>query len=613
MDPSKKNGLLIIMSTIGAFLIYGLILTLKIPSAFLTPFRENSTFLFVIVLLAYFLIFRLPQKLSWGLGITFTFIILALPLLYLWTSGYSDNGIIGGLLPYKDGKYYYWGAQMILNGDLISSKGIQAAGRPLFPSFLSIFLFAFSGNLKLSIAVIVGLAGLAAFLSAFYFADKLGAAVAALYLTLLYFYIQTLVGFTMSELAGFIFGCLGSVILWQAAAKLNFRTFLVGLIVTMLAISIRTGAFFVFPMLILWAGWVFRGEKRFSFKIALISSMVVALAFLAMNVIYPKLVVEPGAMTNGNFAYALYGQVRGGVGWNEAIKATGTRDPNVVYQAAWDFFLRHPLSFPIGIAKSYRDFFAPKMNNIFPLSYSISGIVLQLFELGLILYSLALFRKKKSDSAYLFLLATFVGICLSIPFLPPIDGGARFYASTMSFFFLFLAYPLSLLPGKKVESIVSADQLVQFAKILSLVFLGGILVLPIILQQAGTKPSIALPTCPADQVPFLATIPAGSYVNLQKGTNCGLNPNICLSDFETHGVDAKTDDFFQELVKLANESDTASRVLLYNNSMKESIHYLFGSVDQLQSVNSENLVAGCAIEIQTEHQSIYLVEQVFTP
>jgi hypothetical protein len=565
------------------------------------------------VLLVYYLIFSLPKKLSWVLGITFTLVILALPLLYLWTSGYSDNGIIGGLLPYKDGKYYYWGAQMILNGDLISSKGVQAAGRPLFPGFMSIFLFLLGGNLKIAIAAIVGIAGLAAFLSAFYFTDQIGAAAAALYLTLLYLYIQTLVGFTMSELAGFIFGCLGCIILWQAARKLSVKTFIVGLIVTMLAVSIRTGAFFIFPMLILWAGWVFRGERKFSFKMATIAALVVGGAFLVMNIIYPKVVVEPGAMTNGNFAYALYGQVRGGVGWNEAIKATGTRDPNVVYKAAWDFFLRHPLSFPIGIAKSYRDFFAPKMNGIFPLSYSLSGVILQLVGLGFIVCSLALFRKKKSDPAYLFLIASFIGIFLSIPFLPPVDGGSRFYASTMSFFFLFLAYPLSFLPRKEVEDELFSGQIARFAEVFSLIFLGGILLLPIFLQRLGAQQMRELPSCSVEQVPFIARIPDGSYVDLHQESNCGLLPDICLSDFEMNGVDAKTDDFFQELVRQASAADPVSRVLIYNNFEDESVHYLLGSTDQLQKENPNKLVFGCAKEIQTEHQSIYKVEQVFNP
>ena len=63
-------------------------------------------------------------------------LLLALTLSFLWTSGFSDNFVIGGLLPYKDAKNYFLGANLLLNGCLIRNAG-QALGRPLFSGFLS--------------------------------------------------------------------------------------------------------------------------------------------------------------------------------------------------------------------------------------------------------------------------------------------------------------------------------------------------------------------------------------------------------------------------------------------------------------------------------------------
>jgi len=68
-------------------------------------------------------------------------------------SGFSDNFVIGGLLPYKDAKNYYLGANLLLNGLPIRIAG-QALGRPLFPGFLSSLLLLTGQNLKVALAVL---------------------------------------------------------------------------------------------------------------------------------------------------------------------------------------------------------------------------------------------------------------------------------------------------------------------------------------------------------------------------------------------------------------------------------------------------------------------------
>jgi hypothetical protein len=616
MKTSITNKLHLLIFTLGAFLLYSLVLKVGIPKAFAAPFRENSTFLFLIIILLFFLMFRLPKKISWGLGLTFTLLIFAFTLLYLWTSGFTNNAIIGGLLPYKDGKYYFWGVNMILNGDLISTNSAQAAGRPLFPGFLSVPYLLVGGNLKWATALIVGLAGFAAFSSAFYFSRQLGSLVAAVYIALLYLYMQPLLGFNRSELAGFIFGCFGCVLMWKAARELKISVLIMGLLVTMFAVSARAGTFLIFPAFILWAGWAFRGSQKFSFRVAIIASATVLVTFVLMNIIYPKLVVEPGAMTNGNFAYTLYGQVRGGVGWNEAIKATGTRNPHVIYRAAWDFFLRHPLSLPLGILKSFRDFFGPTEIGMFPMSNSLSGIVFYLFGLILIILNLFQVSQKRSNTTFLMLLASFLGIFLSIPFLPPIDAGSRFYASTAPFFFLFVAYPFCDLPIQEKNRDPESFSLGRLVELLSV---GGILLIffgSISIQRLAQPLQASVPTCPPQQVPFAVRIYPDSYIDLipdlDLDSNCGLVPNVCQSDFVTNGTNAQTDDFYQELTKQVMDADTIIRIVVYSNFIEDKANYLLGTADQLQPVGN-HAITGCAVRIKTEHQKIYRVISVISP
>ena len=111
---NKLNAGMIISVLIPLFL-YWIVLILKIPYSFSRYFSIYSVGLFLLVLLLYYLSFRMPDGYRVLAGLGLTMLLFGLALSYKWTSGYSDNGLIGGLLPYKDAKNYYFGANLILN------------------------------------------------------------------------------------------------------------------------------------------------------------------------------------------------------------------------------------------------------------------------------------------------------------------------------------------------------------------------------------------------------------------------------------------------------------------------------------------------------------------
>ncbi len=299
-------------------------------------------------------------------------------------------------------------------------------------------LFIFRQNLQISLALIVASAGICYYLSAYLVNQNFGALAAAVYMSLLYFYIQPLIGTAYTEALGLAFGSLGFVLLWMSAKKQNACDLIFGLIVFTMALSVRAGAFFILPALILWSGWAFRGEKPFSFKFVGISAITLIITFLALNTVYDRLVVQPGGVPFGNFAQTLYGQVVGGAGYNWAFRVLPSRNPAFIYRAAGRYFLAHPLSFFIGAYKAYRDFLLPEMGI---LSLLIGN---ELIWLGIFFWIVAsllvlwgLFKSVKSlalpESSLL--IAAFAGIFVSIPFLPPIDGGIRILCQLDAFCF----------------------------------------------------------------------------------------------------------------------------------------------------------------------------------
>ncbi len=598
---------------IGAlFLYWGVLLSGGLDQ--ITGFFQGYTLgLFLLVLIAYYFIFRLPEKSSIVFGLIFTFLIFALSLAYKWRFAYSDNFMIGGLLPYKDAKNFYLGANLILEGFQLKAAN-QATERPLFPGFLSSLLLLTGRNLKLSLAILVQIAGISLYHSSRRVLRSFGVIPASIYITLLFFYIQPWLGYTMSEVFGFTAGCLAFSSLLMASSSKKWIDVVLGGILLVIAVSARAGTFLVFPVIIAWVGWLFRGSERFSWRAFLYACLFFAVTYFLVNSMYSRLLGVPDGASFGNFSYALYGQVRGGTGWHSAIEDLGTRKPEVVYRAAYDFFHRHPLSLFIGFAKSYRDFFLPGHPNIFPFDRSgqptwITYIlwVFTMLLLGAGLYKLV---KKLSMNVSSFLLAGFVGIIISIPFLPPIDGGARFYASTTPFFFVVPAIGFSKMSAWKENiQIGKVSRLIVHSS--SGILILSTIVIPVFVSLSQKHSSSALFSCPSEQEAYKIRVAPDSYLDLIQSdeSSCGVTPNICLQDLRVDNVEFSTDDFYQEIYSLAEETKTKKRVIPAVNLLDEKFHYFFIDSNRGRSPGSKD-ISGCSSEILTKNQSIFVIETI---
>ena len=607
------------ISLLIPLLLFWVVLSFRIPYPITFHLTTYSFSLFIIILLSYYLSLRLQDNVGVLVSFGLIMLLFALTLSYKWTSGFSDNFMIGGLLPYKDAKNYYLGADLILHG-LPMEKAGQATERPLFPGFLSSILMLTGQNLKIALAVIVQLAGIGLYLSARRVRDSMGALSASLYITFMYFYVRPFIGYTLSELPGFTLGCFAFVLIWHTSYSLKWLDLILGLITLLVAVSARAGAFFIFPMLAIWAGWIFGREKRFSIKAAAYAFIVVLVGYFLVNTIYAQLLGIPPGSAFGNFSYALYGQVRGGIGWHSAIEELGTRNPSAVYRAALQFFLEHPLSLFIGFAKSFRDFFLPSSQSIF--AFTVDGwqgwanLLLWAGTIALLLRGLMRLGKDIHLNLAFLLVVGFVGVILSIPFLPPIDGGARFYASTMPFFFIIPAVGISQFARKMEQNSTSKEYLYGDSiapRLASITLVALTLIIPVGVYSFSHKPAYALSSCPPEQEPFAMEVHQESYIDLIKDgtTQCGFAPEVCLSDFEKNNTEKKIDDYYQKLLLLTKNNDTNVRIIPAIDLVNEEFHYFY-IPHSIKGSSSLSVVSGCATEIKTKNQSIYQVESIRT-
>jgi len=597
--------------------LFWLLLAFEFPFSFTLYFHYYTLVALLGVPFLYYLSFRLGGEKSVLAGFSLTMLLFALALSYLWTSGYSDNFVIGGLLPYKDAKNYYQGAAQLLNGLPIRSA-VNAVRRPLFSGFLSSVLLLTGQNLKLTTAILAQLAGIGLYLSARQVRFTLGALAGAIYITFLYFYYQFLIGYTMSEVLGFIGGCFAFALIWHAAQKHNWFDLLLGLGLLLMAVSARAGTFFIFPMLVIWAGWSFRGQKHFSFNFMTIALVAVAGTYYILNTIYPDLLGVPEGVSFGNFSYTLYGQVRGGIGWHEAITELGTGDPTVVYRATWDAFRANPFDFFRGITSAYRDIFLPGVRSI--LLYGTLkdqhtlDYILWIVKITILVRGLYLLLFKIRSNLSTLLVAGFIGIFLSIPFLPPIDGGIRFYASTVPFFYILLAAGVTRLIDWDHEPALTKNELF-FLRLGSITLLILTVFLPPVTLRISSRPTLDKPVCSLEQRPFAIDVHAGSYLDLiqDKNASCGLAPEICYADFLKHNSEMHIDDFYQELDSLASSSQADLRIIPTINLLDGFFQYFVITDNQILANSSDGFLSGCANRIQTENQRIFYVETNSTP
>lgn len=611
--PARFNSNLLSYFAAGAIplLFFVFVLLAKIPYSISRIFWSYSFPFFLLVLMLYFVSFRLPGMYSWLAGTCLTMLLLGLTLSFLWTSGYSNDKIVGGLLPFRDAFDYYSGAKLILSGNAITSINKGAAWRPLYPGFLAALLLITGQNLQWALAIQAGLAGISYYLSAHYLRDLLGASAAAIYMTLLFFFIQPLIGTAYTETLGLALGCLGLVLLWSAGKTQRMHHLVFGLVVLMLAVSERAGAFFIFPLLVLWAGWAFRGQKHFSFPYAAIALLTVVATYLIVNTIYGKLMVEPGGFSFGNFAYTIYGQVVGGAGYHRAFEELGVRNPALVLRAAERFFLAHPLSFFIGAAKAYRDFFLPQLG-IFGFGSAWGDILLWVAGTFLLFFGLYESAKKFALPSFSLLIAAFIGIFISIPFLPPIDGGIRIYASTMPFFYALPAVGIAEIFSRKQDNETSTS-LIRPTGVLSIFLAIPTVFVPILILYLTPKPIFAAtPTCQFEQVPYATIVSAGSYIDLlsDHGTSCGALPEICLDDFQANrgSNDPSDEEVFNELISRAN--DSAIRIFPAEDMINGRPHFFVSPVSALNFPNN-SAISGCATEVLIKGRpSIFAIQTI---
>lgn len=385
-----------------------------------------------------YLTFRMPGRLGQIVSLSATTSLFAFGLAGLWTSGGSQSSILSGLIPLNDAADYYVDALRLVNGGEFSAF---SARRVLFPGLLSFLLFINGRNLMLALAILTWITAIASYLTSIEIKRTHGAAIAVFVLIILFLFFRIHSGASMSENLGFALGSIGFGLLWRGGATKQERTIFLGLITTTLALNARAGAFFSLPMLVIWAGWVMRANKPLSTKMILMGGFAVTLGFV-LNIALTHLVATSDGIPFANFSYTLYGLAAGGKSWTyvfythpEILLLEEPEHSRRVYQLAWELIRDQPVLLMEGALFSWKMLFSNSWYNIYAYVGGENPVISLISRIGLYFLAIIGFfvciNKIKNPVESLTLLY-FIGVFISVPFLPPTDAHRmRAYASSI--------------------------------------------------------------------------------------------------------------------------------------------------------------------------------------
>lgn len=444
----------------------------------------------IFLLLVFTLLMRMEGVWGKWLTLTFTLLLFSLSLIYKWQT--ADNfSTVGGLFPIRDAYDYYQGAQTIIYGmDLSGSSTF----RPIYTAFLATVMWIANGNLQMVLILLAVLNALAIFCVSIEINRVLqNSLFSAIFLVFGYIFFRRFSGTLLTENLGFLMGNLALFFLLRGAASQKLNHILFGLFLLTFGLNARAGAYLILPVIVLWAAISFRASH--SFWKTFFTGMAVIFIGMAGNWLLAKAIHSPTSAMFSNYSYTLYGLAVGNKGWEQVLVDHPGVSANEIYTLAFNKIKNEPALFIQGITGAYSDYFVASRGAFsFLLLKRDRNDILNTILWTLSLLSLITAFIKREKKQYSLTLAFFAGIMLSVGLVPPIDStNMRAYATTIPMSLYIVVSSGSLLSEflfRKSNLALEKESNIYFPVSLSGIILIASFIVPVILRQVGSPPSV---------------------------------------------------------------------------------------------------------------------------
>lgn len=392
------------------------------------------------------------ESFAWASALSVTVLIVIAQLFWVWSSSSSSHFGIAGYLPVSDALGYYNCAVWIGAIDTnVSTLNDWCARRILYPSMLSAVLGLTGWRPSVALllqAAALGLSGGVLLLAL----RRMFSWVTAVLTTfgVLAFAAETAVGVFVTEAFGLATALVGLALLLLSVRHQEPAPpalLLFGLTLISVAMSIRAGALFALPLLLLWLLVITRSMARRSrAKLAIAAVAAIAAGPVLQYGVSMAVGANP-ANSAGNFATTLYGLATGSRDWSQAERDFGdvfgtqseTTAFRVVREAALERIVHDPSTF-LGSLVAAGTAFAKSLF-AFGVLAPYNALTSSLFCFGLLLC--AQHFRRPAASLLLILCA---GEFISAPFIYD-SGGHRVLAVTVGARLAVAAYAVGWLFG----------------------------------------------------------------------------------------------------------------------------------------------------------------------
>jgi hypothetical protein len=562
-----------------ALILYDILLRLPIPEQLGLSVRYDFTVILIPMIGLVFLAFLPGGWKGTLLGLGLILALFALTVSGLWTSGVSEPSILGGLIPFSDAAGYYSDARRLLEGQLFSSFSSR---RPLFAGMLAALLGLTGRNLQLTLAVLVAITAVACYLLTREVQSTHGILAATLVMVMLFLYYRRFTGTTLTENLGLSSGALGLALLWRGGWQKKSGYVLGGIFLMTLALNARAGTFFILPVLVVWAAWVFREKRIVSFPILAMAAGALVAGFLVNTIIFRTLASSAGTPF-ANFSYTLYDLASGGKGWTqvkkdhpEIMQLSEPAYSQKIYALAFAEMKQHPEKFIGGVLKTWPAFFSWGSSSVFGFVGGEQATVALLARLLLLLLSVAGLVwciSKWREPIPALLLAALAGTFLSVPFVPPWEADRmRVYAASLPFYVTYPAVGLVFVLSRfRWMSLLQDTRPIEFPGILigvSAVLVAFVVIGPLLVRGLAHPASYTTISCSAGSQVIYARIPTGSYIRLvsdDQAPHPSL-PDLRMDEFKTRLHDFMYSEFIGEFKNLTAPTTITNTIGLAANN-----------------------------------------------
>jgi len=334
----------------------------------------------------------------------------------IWVEPTESFFLIGGTIQNSDAWGWIAGAWRLLEfGDLDS----WSQRRPI-NALLHALRLLVAGDLHSSIALAALTVALVSLLASWQIGKSLGWIPGAMLFIGLIKGIEPYLATTMTEVHGLVFGCMSFALLWNGTEKKSLREIFLGLVFLSVGLSVRSGPFFIYPLLIAWLVWEFRPEKR-SYLI-----LVGSVLALAVGPLFSGVLVHfwgDGSNTpQSNFLYTLYAMTTGTGDWARIISERPDlfveKSEREIAKTLWNLSVGMVHEQPHLILRYYGNEFVRFITSFLRFDLGIN------FLLGSAALLIGVWRVERMRMRLFFVF--FLGTALSAPFLMDTAGARPF-------------------------------------------------------------------------------------------------------------------------------------------------------------------------------------------